>query len=498
MIQCLAFGDAYVDYFDEGTVELSTCGISEASNALVVPGPQEIGGDVLGSVVDYAFFFEDVGSPDTFADRIYRSLQRTLRAFPEAEGRICRTPDGAWAIRCCNHGVPFSRVLNFGLDLDAQRHKPAAQHLFDRVDGARVAGGDEPLLRVKLTLFGARGYCLAVSMSRALCDGHGLLALFARAWSSNERAAIFPVPSHDRDCVPSRPGRGADRRPPPRDVQVFVDALKPRPIPMATALARAWFGAATKISTLLRLKFSASDVMRFKQDTGGGAGSVLATADVLSSQIAHLVALCLPAPHADADCLAVYVDVDLREYASDPAAARKCFCGATATLKLASLPIAGAGAVERTALARDLRTATAQFAAYPEAVGSLRRAYDALPFAARLQGPCVVFEDWTRMPSADVGFNGETPASFGLGRSFWCDKAAEMTRTSTTRACVGYCAFSTNCEDTSGAGLYADVLLPTGAPDATAARIQRLARDPALHPLLRLKLAQEPIFLDVR
>ena len=52
MIQCLAFGEGYVDYFDEGTVELATCGISEATNAVIAPGPQESRGDLPAQVVD--------------------------------------------------------------------------------------------------------------------------------------------------------------------------------------------------------------------------------------------------------------------------------------------------------------------------------------------------------------------------------------------------------------------------------------------------------------
>jgi len=54
MIQCLAFGEGYVDYFDEGTVELATCGISEATNAVIAPGPQESRGDLPAQVVDRA------------------------------------------------------------------------------------------------------------------------------------------------------------------------------------------------------------------------------------------------------------------------------------------------------------------------------------------------------------------------------------------------------------------------------------------------------------
>ena len=64
MIQCLAFGDGAVDYFDEGTLELATCGAAAASNELRRPGWHE-GPDAPGEVLDYAWFFDGVASPDT-------------------------------------------------------------------------------------------------------------------------------------------------------------------------------------------------------------------------------------------------------------------------------------------------------------------------------------------------------------------------------------------------------------------------------------------------
>ena len=54
MIQCLAFGD-HVDLFDEGTLELATCGAEAATNRLVQPGWQE-GLDLPSEVLDYAWF----------------------------------------------------------------------------------------------------------------------------------------------------------------------------------------------------------------------------------------------------------------------------------------------------------------------------------------------------------------------------------------------------------------------------------------------------------
>ena len=420
MIQCLAFGEGYVDYFDEGTVELATCGISEATNAVIAPGPQESRGDLPAQVVDFAWFFEDVASPDTFADRIYRSLQRTLRAFPEAEGRCVRTPE-SWEIKCCNHGVPFSRVLNFGLDLEQQRHKPAAGHLFDRVDGDRVLGGDEPLLRVKLTLFGARGYCLALSASRALCDAHGLLALFTRAWSSNERAAICPAPSHDRDCVP------LSRAAPHDDVRRLVETLVPPPASIYGALARSFFfGApAPKVETLLRLSFSQADVERLKRDAVGGAVPKVSTNDVLVAHAAHLVALLLEGgiPGRDAgDALHCYCALDLRKYADDPRLANRAFCNAVASLRLASMPLPS-GAAAAKALARDLRTTLESLS--PDAARHLRAAYDRLPPGSAVQGPAMVCRRCSSSscscPRSTSGRRGRpsTPGSGGCTGPGW-------------------------------------------------------------------------------
>jgi hypothetical protein len=492
MIQCLAFGEGYVDYFDEGTVELATCGISEATNAVIAPGPQESRCDLPAQVVDFAWFFEDVASPDTFADRIYRSLQRTLRAFPEAEGRCVRTPE-SWQIKCCNHGVPFSRVLNFGLDLEQQRHRPAAGHLFDRVDGDRVLGGDEPLLRVKLTLFGARGYCLALSASRALCDAHGLLALFTRAWSSNERAAICPAPSHDRDCVP------LSRAAPHDDVRRLVEALVPPPASIYGTLARSFFfGApAPKVETLLRLSFSQADVERLKRDTVGGAVPRVSTNDVLVAHAAHVVALLLEGgiPGRDAgDALHCYCALDLRKYADDPRLANRAFCNAVASLRLASMPLPS-GAAAAKALARDLRTTLESLS--PDAARHLRAAYDRLPPGSAVQGPAMVCTNWLKLPANEVGFNGETAASYGLGLSYWRDAAEMMAKTAATRNVVAVCAFSRNCEDASGASIYADILLPTGGKDDSAIKVHSLADNARLHPLLRLKLAAGPAFIDV-
>ena len=491
MIQCLAFGEGYVDYFDEGTVELATCGISEASNAVIAPGPQECKGDLPSQVVDYAWFFEDVASPDTFADRIYRSLQRTLRAFPEAEGRLARAGDG-WAIKCCNHGVPFSRVLNFGLDLEQQRHKPAAPHLFDRVDGARVIGGDEPLLRVKLTLFGARGYCLALSCSRALCDAEGLLGLFTRAWSSNERAAICPAPSHDRDCVP------LSRQMPPDDVCAFVADLVPPPASYYGAMAKAFFASARPpVETLLRLEFSGADVDRLKRDAAGGDVPWLSTNDVLTAHVSHVVALLAAEEHLleSASHCNVYATLDLRKYADDPATAHRSFCNAAATLRVGALALEGAGAAAAKTLARDLRKTLNQFS--PDAVKHLRASYDLLPPGSAVQGPAILFSNWLKLPAGDVSFNGERPASYGLGLSFWRDAATMMTKTANTRNVVGLAAFSRNCEDKSPDAVYADVLIPTGDKRTSQTKLEHLAENSKLHPLIRLKLASAPLLIDV-
>ena len=72
-----------------------------------------------------------------------------------------------------------------------------------------------------------------------------------------------------------------------------------------------------------------------------------------------------------------------------------------------------------------------------------------------------------------------------------------MTKTANTRNVVGLAAFSRNCEDKSPDAVYADVLIPTGDKRTSQTKLENLAENSKLHPLIRLKLASAPLLIDV-
>ncbi|CAJ1432500.1 unnamed protein product, partial [Effrenium voratum] len=159
---------------------------AEETSAEAEPVPLWFGdqGFVNSAPVDVALLLEDVGDD---VDAWPSALQRALRRFPEAAGRLRQVKkDGklSWKIFLNNGGVPFTTasVPPCGLPSAEALQLACQDDSSGFFDTGMAEGEEEPLLRVKLIHEEgtARGL-LAVSFHHVLCDIFGLAALL-RAW----------------------------------------------------------------------------------------------------------------------------------------------------------------------------------------------------------------------------------------------------------------------------------------------------------------------------
>lgn len=235
-------------------------------------------------------------------DRLAKGLGSALDAVPVFAGRVDRDGDRL-VITCDDSGVrmTFQDVDDTFADVVSRVTLPGS----GLVDPVNVAGGDDQLLRVRVSRLADGGMAIGCSWHHAVGDMRSFMALM-RAWSN----AVAGVPLSDVLIV--------------RDRDAYLDAVLPptdcgRP---GFRLAgegevegvRRLVEASALANRTVQIYFTATEVEGMRAAYGAEVGRRLSTNDVLCAHVVTAVGRLA----GDAEGRGLVVPVDLRRYLGLP------------------------------------------------------------------------------------------------------------------------------------------------------------------------------------